>query len=365
MLNRAIGADLPAGLDVQGGHGRSRAGRGHGHATSTRRRTPRSRTSCPGPRPGWGTRRRAARTPRCGTPSACSCNTVFARSAVRCRAGGDGRPRRGFGFNDAGAARSRPRRRAQHASTGGWTRPARAVLDRPVRHPATPLQMALVAPRSRDGGGAGRRIWSSGSPRTTARWTLRGHDRPVPRAGRQAMSPATAAQLRRADGGRRHRGHRHSAAIPGATVGGKTGTAQHGMGNSGVPYAGSSPGPGGRGRSARGGGGGGRGGRDTTGGRYGARLADPASGRTSRAAAGRAHRQGGHGGGTAELSGAASVPGAGARPRGPQAVRRPAVLSKGLTPMPRSDLIRLTGGNTWAEILAEAPAPRTDEVGTA
>ena len=28
-----------------------------------------------------------------------------------------------------------------------------------------------------------------------------------------------------------------NAAIPGATVGGKTGTAQHGLGNAGVPYA--------------------------------------------------------------------------------------------------------------------------------
>jgi penicillin-binding protein A len=58
-----------------------------------------------------------------------------------------------------------------------------------------------------------------------------------PRPARQAMDPRTAAQLRELMEGVVTKGTGTRAAIPGATVGGKTGTAQHGVGNAGVPYA--------------------------------------------------------------------------------------------------------------------------------
>lgn len=54
---------------------------------------------------------------------------------------------------------------------------------------------------------------------------------------RQAMNPATAMQLREMMTDVVEEGTGGNAAIPDVTVGGKTGTAQHGIDNSGTPYA--------------------------------------------------------------------------------------------------------------------------------
>jgi cell division protein FtsI/penicillin-binding protein 2 len=54
---------------------------------------------------------------------------------------------------------------------------------------------------------------------------------------RQAMHPSTAARMKELMTDVVTEGTGTNAAIPGATVGGKTGTAQHGIGNSGTPYA--------------------------------------------------------------------------------------------------------------------------------
>jgi peptidoglycan glycosyltransferase len=51
------------------------------------------------------------------------------------------------------------------------------------------------------------------------------------------MLPSTAARLKRLMTDVVENGTGATAAIRGARVGGKTGTAQHGVGNSGVPYA--------------------------------------------------------------------------------------------------------------------------------
>ncbi len=54
---------------------------------------------------------------------------------------------------------------------------------------------------------------------------------------RQAMHPATALRLRELMTDVVREGTGANAAIDGVTVGGKTGTAQHGIDNSGTPYA--------------------------------------------------------------------------------------------------------------------------------
>jgi cell division protein FtsI/penicillin-binding protein 2 len=60
---------------------------------------------------------------------------------------------------------------------------------------------------------------------------------PGSRPGRQVMRPSTAALMKELMEGVVTEGTGTNAAIPGAIVGGKTGTAQHGVGNAGTPYA--------------------------------------------------------------------------------------------------------------------------------
>ncbi len=98
---------------------------------------------------------------------------------------------------------------------------------------ATPLQMAMVAAAVANDGDLRR-------PYLVDRLTdARGHTltHTRPRRLHRAMSEDTAHQLRALMTDVVTKGTGTKAAIPGATVGGKTGTAQHGVGNSGTPYA--------------------------------------------------------------------------------------------------------------------------------
>lgn len=98
---------------------------------------------------------------------------------------------------------------------------------------ATPLQMALVASAVANNGEIAQphlveRTTTSGG--TTVETTGR-------RSYPQAMSPSTAMRLRELMVRAVEDGTGTNGAIPGAVVGGKTGTAQHGLGNAGTPYA--------------------------------------------------------------------------------------------------------------------------------
>ncbi|MET8702419.1 penicillin-binding transpeptidase domain-containing protein [Kitasatospora sp. NPDC004723] len=98
---------------------------------------------------------------------------------------------------------------------------------------ATPLVMAMVAAGVADNGTVMR-------PQLVDRLT-RSDGTTVqlmrPAVYRQAMSPGTAGQVRRLMTDVVEKGTGGAARIAGAVVGGKTGTAQHGVDNTGTPYA--------------------------------------------------------------------------------------------------------------------------------
>jgi cell division protein FtsI/penicillin-binding protein 2 len=98
---------------------------------------------------------------------------------------------------------------------------------------ATPLQMAMVAAAVANDGQLRTPYLVEGTTRRGGEVLTGGLPRPV----LQVMRPTTAVQLKRLMTDVVKDGTGTNAAIRGATVGGKTGTAQHGLGNSGVPYA--------------------------------------------------------------------------------------------------------------------------------
>ncbi|MGW0577264.1 penicillin-binding transpeptidase domain-containing protein [Streptomyces sp. NPDC002920] len=161
-----------------------------------------------------------------------SCNTVFAKLGVDVGLARMSRTARAFGFNDEGV-----RIPFSVATSTFDTSLDRAQLALSsigqYNTRATPLQMAMVA-AAVAGGGQVR------EPYLVERKTRRG-GATVATAGsrplRQVMYPSTALRLRELMEDVVREGTGTNAAIPGATVGGKTGTAQHGIGNAGTPYA--------------------------------------------------------------------------------------------------------------------------------
>ncbi|MEU9185967.1 penicillin-binding transpeptidase domain-containing protein [Streptomyces sp. NPDC048484] len=161
-----------------------------------------------------------------------SCNTVFAGLGVEVGLAGMRTTAAGFGFNDRKLAipfRVSP-------STFD-TRVDRAQLALSsigqYNTRATPLQMAMVAAAVANHG-------SVRTPHLVERTTTDDGDTvyaTVQRTLRQAMTPTTAVLLRKLMKDAVEKGTGTNAAIPGATVGGKSGTAQHGIDNSGTPYA--------------------------------------------------------------------------------------------------------------------------------
>jgi penicillin-binding protein A len=161
-----------------------------------------------------------------------SCNTVFAKLGVDVGVRNMVATARAFGFNDSGLRipfSVAPSTFDPHVDR------AQLALSSIGQYNtrATPLQMAMVAAAVADRG-------QLRTPYLVERTTRRGGEtlagsgaHPV----RQVINPSTAERLKELMAGVVREGTGTRAAIPGVLVGGKTGTAQHGVGNSGVPYA--------------------------------------------------------------------------------------------------------------------------------
>ncbi|MEW2544876.1 penicillin-binding transpeptidase domain-containing protein [Streptomyces sp. NPDC047002] len=161
-----------------------------------------------------------------------SCNTVMAGLGVKVGLAGMLDTVERFGFNDASLRVPSPVARSTFDRHMGDDQLALSSIGQ-FDTTATPLQMAMVSAAVADGGVL--RYPRLVDRTTTADGRLVAHE--PDRTYARVMSPATAAELRRmmVDVVRSGTGGR--AALAGATVGGKTGTAQHGVANKGLPYA--------------------------------------------------------------------------------------------------------------------------------
>ncbi|MBT2453851.1 penicillin-binding transpeptidase domain-containing protein [Streptomyces sp. ISL-86] len=161
-----------------------------------------------------------------------SCNTVMARIGVQVGLREMVEAARRFGFNDDGLRVPSWVSRSDFDTDMSPDQLALSSIGQ-FNTKATPLQMAMVAAAVANGGEVkspyllDRITQDDGSPvRSGDQHTL----------GR-AMNPATAMRLQELMVKVVENGTGKNAAIPGAVVGGKTGTAQHGVGNAGTPYA--------------------------------------------------------------------------------------------------------------------------------
>ncbi|MFD9504017.1 peptidoglycan D,D-transpeptidase FtsI family protein [Streptomyces sp. NPDC060035] len=161
-----------------------------------------------------------------------SCNTVMAHLGVEVGLDGMLEAAGRFGFNDSDLKIPSRVARSNVDSDMSDDQLALSSIGQ-FDTTATPLQMAMVASAVANGGDLKR-------PHLVDR-TTDDDGATVGRQGsssyRQAMNPATAMQLQRMMVDVVESGTGTNAAIEGVTVGGKTGTAQHGIDNSGTPYA--------------------------------------------------------------------------------------------------------------------------------
>ncbi|WP_371617906.1 penicillin-binding transpeptidase domain-containing protein [Streptomyces sp. NBC_00454] len=161
-----------------------------------------------------------------------SCNTVMAKIGVQVGLRGMTEAARRFGFNDDGLRVPAWVSRSNFDTDMSPDQLALSSIGQ-FNTKATPLQMAMVAAAVANGGVlktpylVDRTTQDDGDPvRRTDQHTL----------GR-AMTPLTAMRMQELMVKVVENGTGKNAEIPGAVVGGKTGTAQHGVGNAGTPYA--------------------------------------------------------------------------------------------------------------------------------
>ncbi|MEG3630498.1 penicillin-binding transpeptidase domain-containing protein [Streptomyces poriticola] len=161
-----------------------------------------------------------------------SCNTVFAKLGVDVGVTDMAATARAFGFNDAELRIPFAVARSTFDTSVDRAQLALSSIGQ-YNTRATPLQMAMVAAAVANGGQVRTPYLVERTTRAGGSTVAAAGSRPV----REAMRPATAARLKRMMTDVVADGTGSKAAIPGAVVGGKTGTAQHGVGNSGMPYA--------------------------------------------------------------------------------------------------------------------------------
>ncbi|MFC9625063.1 peptidoglycan D,D-transpeptidase FtsI family protein [Streptomyces sp. NPDC056930] len=161
-----------------------------------------------------------------------SCNTVMAELGVRVGLKGMVDAVRKFGFNDTGLKIPSGVAKSNFDTEMSNDQLALSSIGQ-FDTTATPLQMAMVASAVANGGDL---KYPYLVDRTTTRSGSTVH-RNGSHTYHQAMSPRTAVQLRRMMVDVVEQGTGSNATIDGVEVGGKTGTAQHGIDNSGRPYA--------------------------------------------------------------------------------------------------------------------------------
>ncbi|WP_156726073.1 penicillin-binding transpeptidase domain-containing protein [Streptomyces apocyni] len=161
-----------------------------------------------------------------------SCNTALANLGDQVGLRGMVRVAERFGFNDSGLTIPSPVSRSNFDTDMDRAQLALSSIGQ-YDTTATPLQMAMVSAAVANGG-------DLKVPYLVDRVTTR-HGAIVstrhPRSLDRPFGQRTAQLLREMMIGAVEEGTGENAAIPGAIVGGKTGTAQHGIANSGLPYA--------------------------------------------------------------------------------------------------------------------------------
>ncbi|MDF6044867.1 penicillin-binding protein 2 [Streptomyces sp. JH14] len=161
-----------------------------------------------------------------------SCNTVMAHLGVEVGLDGMVDAVRKFGFNDTGLKIPSGVAKSNFDTDMSDDQLALSSIGQ-FDTTATPLQMAMVASAVANGGDL---MYPYLVDRTTTKDGTTVHQNTA-RPYHRAMTPQTAAQLQQMMVDVVERGTGSNGAIDGVTVGGKTGTAQHGIDNTGTPYA--------------------------------------------------------------------------------------------------------------------------------
>ncbi|MFF0411884.1 penicillin-binding transpeptidase domain-containing protein [Kitasatospora sp. NPDC004745] len=178
-------------------------------------------------------------TPECDRPGqsldtamVLSCNSVLGYLGVRTGLDRTAAMAESFGFNDPGLDTPVRAARSNFDTTMDQSQLALSSIGR-FDTAATPLVMAMVAAGVANGGTVMRPQLVDELTRSDG-GTVR---LMKPATYRRAMTPEVAAQVQRLMTDAVERGTGRDARIPGAVVGGKTGTAQHGVDNGATPYA--------------------------------------------------------------------------------------------------------------------------------